>query len=85
MKNYFQSIIRSEKQVDGIFIPGDLLFYLTKYPDVNYFKALNYDFLNLANQMGAPIFVSYGNHDLPLNEDKDFDKKKGDLKYNKLL
>jgi hypothetical protein len=82
MKNYFQSIIRSEKQVDGIFIPGDLLFYLTKYPDVNYFKALNYDFLNLANQMGAPIFVSYGNHDLPLNEDKDFDKKKGDLKYN---
>lgn len=80
MAEYFAQIIQNEKQVDGILVPGDLLFYLSKYPDKRYFEALKRDFNYLVSSLSAPVFISYGNHDVLLSKEN-LAKEKWDLKY----
>ena len=80
MKHYFRQIIQNHSSIDGILIPGDLLFYLTKYPDMKYIEALKSDFEMLSYEMEAPLFFSYGNHDVPLSK-QDLEEQKWNLKY----
>ena len=81
MKKFFDYLVEKNKDVEAIFIPGDLLFYLTNFKDKNFLVALINDLENLVNRLGVPIFISYGNHDLPLNEQNlsEEEKRKLDL------
>lgn len=81
MSEYFAQIIQNEKQVDGVLIPGDLLFYLSNFPDERYLNALKEDLQNLVYSLSAPAFISYGNHDFPLCQESIKEKEKWDLKY----
>lgn len=83
MKKFFDYIIveNKNKRVDAILIPGDLLFWLSKYQEKDFVKALKRDLEDLAYSLSAPICISYGNHDLPFNEKtlSDEEKKEWDL------
>lgn len=71
MKKLFEYIIKSNygKKVDAIIIPGDLIFWINKYQDKYFIKVLKRDLEKLAFTLQAPVFVSYGNHDLPFKEE----------------
>lgn len=85
MQSYFASMIEKNRGVDAILIPGDLLFYLSKFKDKKFLNALIYDLENLANQLSCPICISYGNHDLPLNESKLNEEEKRELELGQYL
>ncbi len=85
MKKYFEHLVEIGKDITAILIPGDLLFYLTAFKDTKFLNALIYDLENLVNRIGAPICISYGNHDLPLNEDKLTEEEKKELELGKYL
>lgn len=85
MKKFFEHIINSnkEKQVDAILVPGDLLFWLSNYQGKDFVEALKRDLENLSYSLSAPICISYGNHDLPFNDNmSDAEKKEWDLAYH---
>jgi len=65
MQDYFANMIQFREGCDGVLIPGDLLFWLKKYQDTEYLKALSRDLKDLSYNLRVPIFISYGNHDLP--------------------
>lgn len=79
MKKYFATLVEKNKGVDAILIPGDLLFYLTKFKDKKFLNALIYDLEDLVNKLGCPVCISYGNHDLPFNESKLTEEEKREL------
>lgn len=83
MKKYFDYLVEKNKDVDAILIPGDLLFYLNRFHDTKFLEALIYDLESLVDRIGCPIYISYGNHDLPLHEKKmsEDEKRKLDLKF----
>lgn len=76
MKKYFDYLVKTNKGVDAILIPGDLIFYLFKYQDAKFLDALRSDLTDLSFRLGVPIFISYGNHDLPFNSNKLTDSEK---------
>lgn len=83
MQNFFAYIKDSNKsnKVDAILIPGDLLFWLSRYQEKDFIKALKRDLEDLSYSLSAPICISYGNHDLPFNESilSEEEKKEWDL------
>lgn len=83
MKNFFDylKMENKNKKVDAILIPGDLLFWLSNYKDKKFVSALKRDLEDLSYSLSAPICISYGNHDLPFNEEKltDAEKSEWDL------
>ena len=81
MNRFFETIIKKEKNIDGILIPGDLLSYLSKYPNKKIVEALKWDLENLSYQLRTQIFISYGNHDFPLMKEKELEEEKWNLKY----
>lgn len=68
MKKFYDYIIEYSKGAKAILIPGDLISWLIKYQDSRFLKSLSRDLKNLSYVMGSPIFISYGNHDLPFKE-----------------
>ena len=79
MKKFFDYLIRNNKDATAILIPGDLLFYLTSFHDKKFLAALINDLKDFVDKLGAPVFISYGNHDLPLNEEKLKEEEKQEL------
>lgn len=77
IEKYLNHIYQNTHKIDAILIPGDLLFWIIKYQNKEYLKNLN-QFLNaLSYNLSTPIFISYGNHDLPFKtslkeEEKEF-------------
>lgn len=55
----------ANKKLDAILIPGDLLFWLFRYQNKEYIRNLNQVLNSLSYNLSTPIFISYGNHDLP--------------------
>ena len=41
MKKYFDYLVKTNKGVDAILIPGDLIFYLFKYQDAKFLEQYN--------------------------------------------
>jgi len=78
---FYRSLVRWYRgQIDMILIPGDLLFCLGKrFDDKIYFSQLQSDLRHLAQDIGAPICISLGNHDLPFSSMSEADKKNYDL------
>lgn len=70
MKRYFDYLVKMNQGVEAILIPGDLIFFLFNIQDAKFLHALKSDLLDLCSRLGAPVFISYGNHDLPFNSDK---------------
>ena len=63
-------------RIKGLF-PGDFLLYVSKYPDESCIKALQYDLQSLSYALSAPLFLSFGNHDVPLCKDNMLEEKNG--------
>jgi len=68
LNKFYKYLMEKSKGVDAILVPGDLIFWLSKYQDSNYLKALSRDLKDLSYNLGAPLCISYGNHDLPFKE-----------------
>ncbi len=85
MRQFFNYLVEENKEVELILIPGDLLFYLTSFKDKKFLSALIHDLEDLVNRIGAPICISYGNHDLPLNESKLTEEEKRELELGNYL
>lgn len=81
MKKYFECLVKDNQGVDAILIPGDLIFFLFKFQDAKFLSALKRDLMDLSCKLGAPIFISYGNHDLPFKQSElsDEEKRQWDL------
>lgn len=85
MKKYFDYLVEIGKDVNAVLIPGDLLFYLTSFKDKKFLMALIHDLEDFVNRIGAPVCISYGNHDLPLNESKLTEEEKKELELGHYL
>lgn len=78
---FYRYLIQSYRgKVDLILIPGDLIFCLGKsFDNQLYFSQLKYDLQMLSDDIGAPICISLGNHDLPFSTMSEEDKKNYDM------
>ena len=66
MKKFLEYVSDNSKDSNAILLPGDLTFWLTSFQDKKFLTSLINDLKDLSFRLGIPIFISCGNHDLPL-------------------